>query len=80
MAFITHKDFSNNWHLKILGLISLRAVGCKKTLIWGYSLDTRMQISIHCSPMLQVNCPILHDVSLAPPIDILEPSSLITPS
>ncbi len=46
-------------------------MGCKKTLIWGFISDTRMQISIHSSPMLQVNCPILHASPL--PLTSLNP-------
>ncbi len=35
--------------------------------------DIRMRIPIHSSPMLQVNCPILHAVGLPTPLAILEP-------
>jgi hypothetical protein len=41
------------------------------------ALDTQMQTSIHSSRMLQVNCPVLHDVGLTPPLAILEPTPLI---
>jgi hypothetical protein len=42
------------------------------------ALVARIQIPILNSPLLWVNCPVLHDVSLTPPLAILEPTSLIS--
>ncbi len=43
-----------------------------KPLLGVVALDARMQIPIHSSTMLQVNCPILHDVGLTPSLAVLE--------
>jgi hypothetical protein len=40
-------------------------------------MEARLRTPIHSSSMLQVNCPILHDVGLTSPLAILEPTPVI---
>ncbi len=47
------------------------SLSATKTITWDDGLDARMRIHIHSSSMLQVNCPILHDVGLTPPLAVL---------
>ncbi len=50
----------------------------QKLLLGVVALDTWMLIPIHSSPKPQVNCPILHDIVLTPPLATMEPAYLIT--
>jgi hypothetical protein len=50
-----------------------------KPLLGVAALHARLRTLIHYSPVLQVNCPILHDGGLIPPFVILETAPLIIP-
>jgi hypothetical protein len=49
----------------------------QKLLLGVVALDAWMLIPIHSSPKPQVNCPILHDIGLTPPLATMEPAYLI---
>jgi hypothetical protein len=46
----------------------------QKPLLAVVAFYAQVQIPLHSSPKMQVNCPILHDVTRAPPFAILEPT------
>jgi hypothetical protein len=50
----------------------------QKPLVGAVEFYAWVCISIHSSPMLQVNCLILHDTGPTPLLAILKPTPLIT--